>query len=107
MSTSCLVIMPAGLPSTSTTAAPARSRAPIAALMGSPEPIIGSGADICAETGSLDFARPLTSASSRSRSVIEPTTSAAITGGSSLSTGSCETSYSRIVSITAWTVSSG
>src|SRR5215469_3761110 len=107
MSTSCLVIIPAGFPSTRTTAAPAFSSAAIPALIGSPEPIIGSGGDMWALTGSPGAARPVTSASSRSRSVIDPTTSAAITGGSSFSTGSCETSYSRSVSITACTVSPG
>jgi hypothetical protein len=46
VSTSCLVIIAAGLPSTSTTAAPAFSMAVTAELTGSPEPTIGSGADM-------------------------------------------------------------
>src|SRR5262249_20949815 len=105
--TSCGVIMPAGRPSTRTTAAPAFSSASTALLTSSPEPTMGSGADMCAPTGSLGLARPETSASSRSRSTTEPTTSATMTGGSSFITGSCDTLYSRRMPIAAATVSSG
>src|SRR6266496_5269776 len=73
---------PAGRPSTSTTAAPDFSSAPTARLTGSPEPTMGSGADMCPWIGSWGRARPETSASSRSLSTTEPITSAAITGGS-------------------------
>src|SRR5215472_10306246 len=105
--TSCLVITPAGLPSTSTTAAPAASSARAATLTGSPEPTDGSGGDISPATSSSGAAFPATSASSRSCSTIEPTTSAAITGGSALSTGSCDTSNSRRLAMTLRTVSVG
>src|SRR5690349_13386194 len=106
-STSCGVIMPAGRPSTRTTAAPAFSSASTALLTSSPDPTIGSGADMCAPTGSLGLARPETSASSRSRSTTEPITSATMTGGSSFITGSWDTLYSRRMPIAAATVSSG
>ena len=45
------MIMPAGRPSTSTTAAPAFSSASTALLTCSPEPTMGSGADMCSPTG--------------------------------------------------------
>src|SRR5690348_11620866 len=106
-SRSCGVIMPAGRPSTSTTAAPAFSSASTALLTCSPEPTMGSGADMCSPTGSWGRARPETSASSRSRSTTEPMTSATITGGSSFITGSWDTLYSRRMAIAAATVSSG
>ena len=51
-STSCRVTTPAGLPSTCTTRASAEPRAPTAAATGSPEPMIGSGADMCRSTRS-------------------------------------------------------
>src|SRR5215472_10282508 len=104
---SCGVIMPAGRPSTSTTAAPAFSSASTALLTCSPEPTMGSGGDMCSPTGSWGRARPETSASSRSRSTTEPMTSATITGGSSFITGSWDTLYSRRMAIAAATVSSG
>ena len=43
-------------------------------------------------------ARPVNTASSRSRSVTDPATSPAITGGSARTTGICETPYSRRIS---------
>src|SRR5215468_2504895 len=106
-STSWRVIMPAGRPSTSTTAAPAFSSASTARLTCSPEPTIGSGGDMCWPTGSFGLARPDTSASSRSLSTTEPITSAAMTGGSAFITGSCETLYSRRIEMAVTTGSSG
>jgi hypothetical protein len=53
------------------------------------------------------LARPVNSASSRSRSWTAPTISAVITGGSARTTGICETPYSRRMSIASRTVSVG
>src|SRR5262249_441190 len=93
--TSCRAIMPPPPPSTTPTAPSAFSSASTALLPSSPDPTMGSGADMCLPTGSLGLARPETSASSRSRSTTEPTTSATMTGGSSFITGSWDTLYSR------------
>ncbi len=98
---------PTGLPSSSTSAAPARSSAAIAAVTGSPVPTAGSGGDMWAVSGWSKAARSANSASSRSRSTTDPTTSAAITGGSSLTTGIWDTPYSRRIAIAEPTVSSG
>ena len=107
VSTSCRVSNPEGLPFTCTTAAPAFSSARTARETGSPRPTVGSGGDIWPPTGSDGPARPATRAASRSRSTTDPTTSAAITGGSSLTTGSWDTSYSRSSAMAAPTFSSG
>jgi low temperature requirement protein LtrA len=106
-SRSCRDTTVRGLPSISTTAASAFSSTDIRALIGSPEPTCGSSPDLCSSSGSLSCARPVNSASSRSRSTIEPTISAAITGGSSLTSGIWLTPYSRRVSIAWPTVSCG
>ncbi len=92
---------------TCTTAAPAFSSARTARETGSPRPTVGSGGDICGPRGSDGFARPATRAASRSRSTTDPTTSAAITGGSSFTTGNWDTSYSRSSAMAAPTFSSG
>ncbi len=76
-------------------------------LTGSPAPTVGSGLDIDLATGDSTAARSAKTASSSSRSTTDPTTSAAISGGSSFTTGSCETPYSRRIDIAAPTVSSG
>ena len=62
---------------------------------------------MCPLIGSLAWAFLVTRASSRSRSTIEPTTSAAATGGSSFTTGSWDTSYSRSSAMAWATVSPG
>ena len=98
---------PSGLPSTNTTAAPARSSAWTTLLTVSPEPTVGSGGDMWPLSGSSGRARRVISASSRSRSTMEPTTSAALTGGSSFTTGSWDTSYSRSRAMAWATVSPG
>jgi hypothetical protein len=61
----------------------------------SPAPIVGSGADMWFSSRSDNWARPVKSASSRSRSTTAPATSAAMTGGSARTTGICETLNSR------------
>ena len=94
-STSERVTTPAGLPSTSTSAASASANADIAVSSGSFAPRVGSGGDMCRSSRSDSCARPVNSASSRSRSTTEPTTSAAITGGSARTTGIWETANSR------------
>ena len=50
---------------------------------------------MCRSTGSARWACPVNSASSRSRSDTDPDTSPAITGGSAVTTGICDTAYSR------------
>src|SRR3954447_1648669 len=52
-------------------------------------------------------ARPENSASIRSRSTTDPATSAAMTGGSARTTGSCETAYSRRMWMASASVSFG
>ena len=70
-------------------------------------PTSSNGWAMCPVTASASDAVPANSASSRSRSTTDPTTSAAITGGSSLTTGSWDTSYSRSRATAAPTLSSG
>src|SRR5204862_365991 len=74
---------------------------------GAPLPTVGRGGAITSATGrsSTDGSRKARSMSARS--CTEPTTSAMARGSSALSTGTCETSYSRRTSITPRTGSSG
>ena len=107
-SRSCRVSTPAGLPSTCTEQRVGRRRAPsIAAATGSPEPMIGSGGDMCGSSASARRPCRRTARRAAPSRDTDPTTSPAVTGGSARTTGSCETPYSRRMSIASRTVSFG
>src|SRR5665647_3901676 len=95
---SARVRTPTGLPSLMTRNASSVSRMWRAADTGSPEPTSDRVGHMCLETGSARSAVPANSAVSKSRSLTEPTTSPSTTGGSALTTGICETPYSRRIS---------
>src|SRR6478609_11734309 len=106
-SRSARVSTPAGLPSSTTITASEFSRACRAAVISSPEPTNGNGAAMCVNTASASVARPANRSSSSARSDTAPTTSPAITGGSALTTGICDTPYSRMISTASRMVSLG
>ena len=74
---------------------------------GDPAPTSGRPGSMCFSTASARCACPVKSASSRARSLTEPATSPDITGGSALTTGICETPYSRRICTASRIVSPG
>ena len=90
-------------------AAPSPPRSACTAFdSGSVLPRLGSGVrEVVLDAGRSSVALPLNSLSSRSRSVTAPRTSAAMTGGSALTIGICETPNSRMIATASATVSFG
>ena len=78
-----------------------------AALTGSPEPMIGSGADMCFSTRSASVARPGEQRVDQHLLVDGADHLAAVTGGSARTTGIWHTPYSRRMWIASRTVSFG
>ena len=86
---------PTGLPSSSTSRASSSTSSPTAPATGSLAPSTGNGDSMTRSTASAGPALRPKRAPSSPRSLTEPTTSAAITGGSARTTGICDTPYSR------------